>query len=389
MNLSRDSIILDIIVRSQLGDLKDTEQAIGGIAQKIAEAEEAAKDFLKSSDFRKASQELESVEDSANKAASGLGNTANEARKINSTLQESSSFYSRFISSLGSLGQRIDSTVQSLKAKRSELGTTIRAWTSFTNITGRQSQAINTLNKRFGVSRSALIGLARGANILKVALISTGIGALVVALGALFVALTKTQSGMEKLGQARSVVESTFNVIIDRAAKAGEALLNLDFKGFFSSFTGVAQEIFIEADKAIQLTKQLQELELDSLAIRKRAAETRAEIKKLNFIAEDQSQSDQKRIKAAKEAFELEKTLLDQRLEIVNQRLEVQRQQTELRGDNITNADLEAEVVLIEERSKLVQESLELQTTLNNKINAISKSIEDQTDDIDDQSEAA
>lgn len=75
-------------------------------------------------------------------------------------------------------------------------------------------------------STAATGGLSGAMNILKVALISTGIGAIVVALGSMVAFLTQTKRGAELLSQAMSGLGAVMSVITDRLSSIGEGMVN-------------------------------------------------------------------------------------------------------------------------------------------------------------------
>lgn len=81
-------------------------------------------------------------------------------------------------------------------------------------------------------SAGALSGALR---LLKVALISTGIGAIVVALGSLVAYFTKTQAGADKLRQFLEPLKTVFQVIMDTVAVLGGKI--------FDAFTNPKQAI--------------------------------------------------------------------------------------------------------------------------------------------------
>jgi hypothetical protein len=89
------------------------------------------------------------------------------------------------------------------------------------------SEATDDANKGFIKSGRGLRGMIGGLKALRVALVSTGIGAVVVALGSLFTFLTKTKKGAELLSKATAGVTAVFNVLVGRAATLGEAIVGV------------------------------------------------------------------------------------------------------------------------------------------------------------------
>jgi hypothetical protein len=74
------------------------------------------------------------------------------------------------------------------------------------------------------IAGRAMVGLSRAANVLKGALIATGIGAFVVLLGSLVAFLTRTQKGIDLMAQASAAVGIVFAKLSDAAAKLGEKI---------------------------------------------------------------------------------------------------------------------------------------------------------------------
>ena len=171
-------------------------------------------------------------------------------------------------------------------------------------------------------------GLIKVLKLFKVALVSTGIGALVVALGSLVAYFTKTQKGVELANKIMASLGATIDVLIDRAAKLGSALANL-FSGNFKQagedakavFSGVGKEIVEETKLAWELADVLNEIDKREVMLSMSRAANRAEIEKLKKAADDQTLSTQERIKAAEKAAEIEKKDLELQTELAEARL--------------------------------------------------------------------
>lgn len=116
-----------------------------------------------------------------------------------------------------------------------------------------------TANTFSGAQKAAAITsnlLSTALKVLKLALISTGIGTIVVLLGSLVAWLAKTQKGTEFLSNVMSSFGAIIDVIIDRIAKFGGAIAKF-FSGDFSgaakdmkdSFSGIGKEISMMRNK--------------------------------------------------------------------------------------------------------------------------------------------
>ena len=98
--------------------------------------------------------------------------------------------------------------------------------------------SIGSLSGGIGKANKSILGTSKMLNILKIAIASTGIGALVIALGAFITALTQSNFVIEKVQVALAGLKAGFDVIVgvvEKIAKgafeAFSALLDGDFSG--------------------------------------------------------------------------------------------------------------------------------------------------------------
>lgn len=240
---------------------------------------------------------------------------------------------------------------------------------------------IRSLKAKQAALKATVTGLGagvKGLKLFKVALASTGVGLLVVALGSLVAWFTKTQEGIDKVNRVLGGLSAAFSVVVDRASKVGGALVGLlsgtkslseawnESKGALS---GLGTEMTKEATQAAALTGQLQDLKRAEDELNIKRAESRAEIKRLNQIAEDTTKSTKERAEAAKAAIAIETELADERKTLLEQQLAAQKALDD--QGNSTDADLAEQRRLRSEIANQAAESLELQTTLTNKLNTI------------------
>lgn len=171
-------------------------------------------------------------------------------------------------------------------------------------------------------------GWTRALKLLKVALVSTGIGALVVALGSLVSYFAKTQKGIELANKMMSSLGATVNVLIDRAGKLGSALVNL-FSGNFTKagedakavFSGIGDEIAEETKRAWELAEVMNEIDKREVMLSMSRAANRAEIENLKKAADDTTLSTEERIKAAERAAKIEQEDLKVQTQLAEARL--------------------------------------------------------------------
>jgi len=256
---------------------------------------------------------------------------------------------------------------------------------------GEVSQDASSLASEFkvmGVSlndvKAGFVSMGRAAKAsfatLKAGLMSTGIGALVIALGSLVTYFTQTEKGAEKLKVIMSGVNATFNVLRDRVSKVGETLSNVFNQSLLTTITdianafrGITDEVKEEVTATMDLTKRTNELVDAERALNVTTAERRAKIEELKLIAEDVTKEEGERLAAAKVAFKMEQDLLDARVKNAKEAVDIQKELNSISesGEEDLDALAEKEIALANIRA----ESATKQIELNNKINAIKAQI--------------
>ena len=233
--------------------------------------------------------------------------------------------------------------------------------------------SLNSVKAGFvSVGRTAKASFAT----IKAGIMSTGIGALVIAFTSLATFLTKTKKGAELLEVAFAGVGAAISVIVDRVSKFGGAIVKLfqgnvkgaltDVKG---AFTGIGTEIANDTKNAIALKQAFIALRDSERDLNVETAQRRAEIEALKLISEDVSKSETERLAAAEEAFKIENDLLDKRVANAEEALRLQQEEMALRENMQEDLDKEAELLI--NLANIRAESTTKQIELNNKINSI------------------
>tara|TARA_R100000329_G_scaffold30586_1_gene28265 strand:+ start:15600 stop:17036 length:1437 start_codon:yes stop_codon:yes gene_type:complete len=238
--------------------------------------------------------------------------------------------------------------------------------------------SLNTLKSSF--ASMGKIAKASFATITK-GIMSTGIGALLIAFGSLVTFLTKTKKGAELLEVAFAGISATFNVLVDRVSKFGGAIVKLfqgDTKGALqdvkSSFVGIGDEIRQDTKDAIALKQAFVNLRDSQRELNVETARQRAEIERLKLIAEDVTKSEQERLEAAQSAFNIENKLLDRRVANARENLRIIQEENAIGQSMAEDLDKEAQAEI--DLFNIQAESTTKQIELNNKINAIKKEAE-------------
>lgn len=208
----------------------------------------------------------------------------------------------------------------------------------FSSLNGTIKEIINTYRADIELTKELTSAEAASAvatarktaalKLLKVALVSTGIGVIVVALGSLVSYLSQTQVGIELANKVMVSLGATVNVLIDRLSMLGSALVNL-FTGNFKQagedainiFKGMGSEIVEETKLAWELADVLNEIDKREVMLSMSRAANRAEIEKLKKAADDTTLSTQERIKAAERAAKIEQDDLKLQQQLAEARL--------------------------------------------------------------------
>jgi len=215
------------------------------------------------------------------------------------------------------------------------------------------------------------------------AIMSTGIGALVIAVGSLFTWFNKTKEGAEALERVFAGVGAAVNVIIDRISTFGGAIVKLfqgDTKGALedvkATFKDIGTEIVNDTNATVALKRAYQDLRDSQRDLNVETAKQRAEIERLKLIAEDLTKDEEVRLKAAQDAFDIENKLLDKRVANAEEDLRIQRELNIMRGGKTQAEDLDKEAQAEINLFNIKQESITKQIELNNKINGIKREAE-------------
>lgn len=317
---------------------------------------------------------------------------------------------------MNSFSQALEKNVPAISQVRQAIEPLIsqfkEAGTELKNVAAQFKENTSGLNGMTVAEKASTVatsGLSAGMKILKVAIVSTGIGAFVVLLGSLIAYLTSTQEGTEKLSKAFAWLKSALDVIIDRFAKFGGAIMKFfsgDFKGAAedakAAFAGVGKELADETAQAVKLRDALIKIEKEEKKLVALQQSRKTKIAELKQIADDVTKSDNERLKAAREVLALEKQTADETKRIGEARIanmlgytevtdEIKRQIEEIKNgtadadkvianlglSNSTIKDYEALTNEIAKYQQRVTEFSQMQVEANNKINSIIKGSQD------------
>lgn len=234
--------------------------------------------------------------------------------------------------------------------------------------------SINRLSDGFGKLKTGLGAASLGFRGLAGAIAATGVGALVIALGALIAYFTQTKKGVEQLEEAMVVLQGVIEPIIASFAKLGEGLVNI-FSGNFregingvtSSFDGLGESIAENVKVNKELLETTRELEDAQRELTITNSELDKQITDLIVKSKNKNITEKERIKLLEDADKLEKQKIKNEtdfanLSIANAEKEIAAQQ-KLGKDTDELESKRAE--LISKRNGIEQKSLALQEKID------------------------
>lgn len=259
----------------------------------------------------------------------------------------------------------------------------------------KTADKVGELGDKFGVNigpiKTAVSGLKQGfdiasqgvtkfagtgsgaAKILRVAFLSTGIGALVVAVGSLVAYFTQTAEGSKKLKVVLAAIGGVVTSLVKSFAEMGKGLFTI-IQGIATfdlskikegagavgdAFSGAADKARDAANASMEIVKRQGELE----KLKRQAAvldvqeKNRAE--NLMKLAEDKSKTESERLQALRDAAELEQKVEARRLQIAQETLDLKRKELAINGeskdllDEIAASEAEIATIKAEANSKV------------------------------------
>lgn len=248
----------------------------------------------------------------------------------------------------------------------------------------KSAKETNLLTIAMGKVNAAMLTIKKTSKVLfgsiKAGIISTGVGALVIAFVSLLSYFTRTKKGAEQLQVVFAAIGAFVDVIVDRISKFGGAIMKVfsgDLTGALSdvkgAFSGVGDEISREVEAAIRLKKEFQELTDLTREFGIEKAATRQEIEKARLAAEDETLSAQERLENLQKALDLEAQTTEKELSL--QRRRVAAKQEEVDMSESTQEDLQA---LADEKIKLIEletASVKMRRRVITEVNALEREI--------------
>jgi hypothetical protein len=301
--------------------------------------------------------------------------------------------------------QKLDLT-EKLKAEEKATGDTRRNVGNYSEgvkealqQTGLFGGVIGTLTQAQMVYTTTMKGATFATSSFKKALISTGIGAIVVALGSLIAFLTRTQEGLDFVSRGFAAVKTFVDTFVDALSNLGKSIISqivptlkglgqiikgvvtFDIKAMKDGFDAVSDSVskiepinIVEVGKAAadaakeaaRLKGITQDLVKEEADLAVEIAKSRTEILRRKQASQDENLTLQEREDLLRSAIQLEQEQINKALELKRERLEALIAEKELTNSLETDKqeirDLEVEVAKLEEES--LNKQIELQGQL-------------------------
>ena len=204
-----------------------------------------------------------------------------------------------------------------------------------------------TLTQASTSATTAMTGATKG---LRVAMISTGIGAVVVVVGALIAAFMKLQPVMDRIEQGTAALGGGFAWLTDRVG----AFLGMNEKSNASLSEAITQSARLKEQQ-----QQLADTEIQAITVKERL---RTQIEELRTATRDENITNEEKIKLLDEAIEAEKQLTDVETFLAEERFRIAKENADLAvNDREANRELaEAEADLIRVRADSARRQREI-----------------------------
>ncbi len=246
--------------------------------------------------------------------------------------------------------------------------------------------SIDGMSKGFGLLLSSMKASTTGATvfegamkIVKIAAISTGIGALVVVVGSLITYFTQTREGANFVKTAMAALGAAVRVVVDHFSSFGEGIFKL-FKGdwagavtaFKASVSGIGTEMLNNASAAAELERRTQAVNKAERESKVINDEKLAQAAELRLAAREQLETNPEKAKKmliearglVKSVFEDEKGIAQERLSIFQSQISMHKKSSD---DLNQEAELKRTISQIDRESAEDQKALLRETSRANK----------------------
>ena len=294
-------------------------------------------------------KEISKEADSANKSLTDVSKASDKmAKDFKEDSETSKKYLDKVTDGLDKQAKQTKKSADETSAWRKQVTGAARDVNIFGVNIGQTVDKLQAKRAAMIGATQAIGGGTKALKLFRIALASTGIGLLIVALGSMVTYFTKSQKGLDQLNIAFKAIGSVIDNVIDRVSRVGEGFANI-FSGnvrkglgqIKTSFAGIGDEIRKDVAAATDLEKRHQELIKVQRALTVEEAKRRTEIEKLREESRKQGISEQEAIALLEKAGQLEDSLAAKRTAAAREEYEIIKERNALADSK--NADLDAE----------------------------------------------
>jgi hypothetical protein len=213
-----------------------------------------------------------------------------------------------------------------------------------TDAIGTAQKSLNFFGQSLKAAKGGAEVFAIGMKIVKFALVSTGIGALVVLLGSLIAYFTKSGEGADKFAKILLQIKSVVNNVIDRLAIFGKGLWEImtgkfkqgweDMRG---AFKGMGDEIKEDWKASGDLADRMDKLEDKEIDLMNSMEQRRAKAAELRLAAKEETEDQRKKLAMLDQAAALYKSVAKDQIDIEKERLAIMKEQLRIQASDPTD----------------------------------------------------
>jgi hypothetical protein len=229
-----------------------------------------------------------------------------------------------------------------------------------------------------------VVGKSTGAmKLFRIALASTGIGLIVLALGSLIAYFTQTQDGINKVNMVLTPLKVLFGEIKGVVEEVGASLAKLfsggGIKAFFNDMASTGEKLKKSFGEAIKRGKEIENIKQNLSKTEAKFITQQSKLKKefeeQNKIADDQTKSSEERVEAAKKAIAAQQLIAEENIKRIKQEARI------LKLKQMANDTSDEERAEIARKLAEIDEALEEEASktkeAQNKLNSIRKTAND------------
>jgi hypothetical protein len=251
--------------------------------------------------FQQAKNGFDLVQKGAEKVVEGFSNAKDNAKKLGESFSVTIDNAKNWFSTTQAAGDASEKLANTTQAAAETL-TSSFGGDAVQNVENIKT-ATESGTKGFQGMRIATIGFGK-------ALVATGIGALVVAVGSLIAYLSKLQSVQDAVSKVFAAGKAIFDTYLKTIFDIAKAILTLDFGAAIDSFTSFFSGAKKAAEGAIAIEEAKIALEKQDIKNLKRQRELTDAIEDETLASQDKTKSIDERIAAMKRAVAAEQELI-------------------------------------------------------------------------------